>query len=58
MQLSRRLLLAASTAAIPLVASAQDRKKIVVGLLSWWPAFMEPTYVARLREGLRACRGP
>jgi putative ABC transport system substrate-binding protein len=53
-KLKRRLLLAASAATIPVVASAQDRKKIVVGLLSWWPSFMEPTYVARLREGLKA----
>jgi ABC-type sugar transport system substrate-binding protein len=53
-KLNRRLLLAASTAALPVVALAQDRKKIVVGLLSWWPPFMEPTYVARLREGLKA----
>ncbi len=58
MKLNRRLLLAASAAAIPVVARAQelaqDRKKIVVGLLSWWPPFMEPTYVARLKEGLKA----
>ena len=54
MKLNRRLLLAASAAAIPTAARAQDRKKIVVGLLSWWPPFMEPTYVARLREGLKA----
>jgi putative tryptophan/tyrosine transport system substrate-binding protein len=53
-QLKRRVLLAASAAAIPLVALAQDRKKIVVGLLSWWPPAMEATYLARLREGLRA----
>jgi putative ABC transport system substrate-binding protein len=57
-KLNRRLLLAASAAAIPVVARAQelaqDRKKIVVGLLSWWPPFMEPTYVDRLREGLKA----
>ena len=39
---------------MPTLPCAQDRKKIVVGLLSWWPSFMEPTYVARLREGLKA----
>ena len=54
MKLNRRLPLAASAAAIPTAARAQDRKKIVVGLLSWRPPFMEPTYVARLREGLKA----
>ena len=54
MKLNRRLLLAASAAAIPAAARAQDRKKIVVGLLSWWPPFMEATYVARLKEGLKA----
>ena len=41
MKLNRRLLLAASVAAIPVVALAQelaqDRRKVVVGLLSWWP---------------------
>jgi putative ABC transport system substrate-binding protein len=52
--IERRLLLAAFAAALPLVARAQERKKIVVGLLSWWPPSMEATYVARLREGLRA----
>jgi hypothetical protein len=34
-QLNRRLLLAVSAAAIPVAVLAQDRKKIVVGLLSW-----------------------
>lgn len=53
MRINRRALLAALAAA-PAVAFAQDRKKIVVGLLSWWPPSMEATYVARLREGLRA----
>ncbi len=53
MRMNRRALLAALAAA-PAVAFAQDRKKIVVGLLSWWPPSMEATYVARLREGLRA----
>ena len=54
MQLTRRALLVAPAAAIPLVTLAQDRKKIVVGLLSWWPPSMEAFYVPRLREGLRA----
>ncbi|HYR68244.1 MAG TPA: ABC transporter substrate-binding protein, partial [Reyranella sp.] len=54
MQLTRRALLVAPAAAIPLVTLAQDRKKIVVGLLSWWPPAMEAFYVPRLREGLRA----
>src|SRR5947207_13526736 len=54
MQLTRRVLLVGPATAIPLVAQAQDRKKIVVGLLSWWPPAMEAFYVPRLREGLRA----
>lgn len=54
MPIDRRALLAAFAAAVPVTALAQDRKKIVVGLLSWWPPAMEATYVARLREGLRA----
>lgn len=54
MQVKRRVLLAASVAAIPALVLAQDRKKIVVGLLSWWPPSMEATYVTRLREGLKA----
>jgi putative ABC transport system substrate-binding protein len=54
MHMTRRTLLAAFAVAVPSVASTQDRKKIVVGLVSWWPPSMEATYVARLREGLRA----
>src|SRR4029453_6034356 len=57
-KLNRRLLLAASAAAIPIVARAQelaqDRKKIVVGLLSWWPPFREETYARPLREVRKA----
>jgi putative tryptophan/tyrosine transport system substrate-binding protein len=52
--LKRRVLIAAAIAAIPGAAAGQAPKKIVVGLLSWWPASMEPIYAARLREGLRA----
>jgi len=33
---------------------AQPRKKIVVGFVSWWPAFMEGDYAPRLRKGLSA----
>jgi putative tryptophan/tyrosine transport system substrate-binding protein len=40
--------------ALPAVAGAQPRKKIVVGFISWWPAFMEGDYVPRLRKGLTA----
>lgn len=54
MPIDRRALLAAFAAAVPVAALAQDRKKIVVGLLSWWPPSMEATYIARLRDGLRA----
>jgi putative ABC transport system substrate-binding protein len=53
MPVERRVLLAAFGAAVPALVGAQDRKKIVVGLLSWWPPAMEATYLARLREGLR-----
>ncbi len=35
-------------------ASAQERRKIVVGLLSWWPPSLEAAHVAYLREGLKA----
>ena len=52
--MKRRVLLAAVAAAIPGVSVAQDRKKIVVAFLSWWPPSMEASYVERLREGLRA----
>jgi putative tryptophan/tyrosine transport system substrate-binding protein len=52
MRLKRRTFLAGFTAAYPLSAVAQDRRKIVVGYLSWWPAFMEGDYVPRLRKGL------
>ena len=51
--LQRRVLLA-GLGALPAVAAAQPRKKIVVGFVSWWPAFMEKDYVPRLRKGLAA----
>ncbi len=51
--LSRRVLIAGLGVALPAIADAQPRK-IVVGLLSWWPAFMEGEYVPRLRKGLAA----
>jgi putative ABC transport system substrate-binding protein len=50
----RRTLLSAFAVTAPSVAFGQDRKKIVVGLLSWWPPSMEADYTTRLREGLRA----
>lgn len=50
----RRTLLSAFAVTAPRVAFGQDRKKIVVGLLSWWPPSMEADYTTRLREGLRA----
>jgi putative ABC transport system substrate-binding protein len=53
-RLGRRAILSGLAAAVPGAAFAQDRKKIAVGLLSWWTPAMEPTYAARLREGLQA----
>ncbi len=53
MHVNRRTVLAAFAAAVPAVAFGQDPKKIVVGLLSWWPPSMQETYVSRLRDGLR-----
>ncbi len=50
----RRVFVAGLGAAVPAVAGAQPRKKIVVGFISWWPAFMENDYVPRLRKGLAA----
>jgi putative ABC transport system substrate-binding protein len=52
--LTRRVVVAGLSAALPAVAGAQPRKKIVVGFISWWPAFMEKDYVPRLRKGLAA----
>jgi putative ABC transport system substrate-binding protein len=52
--LKRRAVIAALGAALPVAAGAQPRKKIVVGFISWWPAFMEGDYVPRLRNGLAA----
>ncbi|HYD05523.1 MAG TPA: hypothetical protein VEC60_07350, partial [Reyranella sp.] len=52
--LKRRALVAALAAALPAVVGAQPRRKIVVGFVSWWPAFMEKDYVPRLRKGLAA----
>jgi putative ABC transport system substrate-binding protein len=54
MMLKRRVVIAGLGAALPAIASAQPRKKIVVGFISWWPAFMEKDYVPRLRKGLAA----
>jgi putative ABC transport system substrate-binding protein len=50
----RRVFVAGLGAALPAAAGAQPRKKIVVGFVSWWPAFMEGDYVPRLRKGLAA----
>jgi len=50
--LSRRVLVAGLGVALPAIAGAQSRKKIVVGFVSWWPAFMEGDYVPRLRKAL------
>jgi putative tryptophan/tyrosine transport system substrate-binding protein len=50
----RRIFVAGLGVALPAVAGAQPRKKIVVGFVSWWPAFMEGDYVPRLRKGLAA----
>jgi ABC-type uncharacterized transport system substrate-binding protein len=52
--LGRRIVLAGLSAALPAVAGAQPRKKIVVGFISWWPAVMEKDYVPRLRKALAA----
>ena len=52
--LSRRVLITGLGVAVPALAGAQDRRKIVVGFVSWWPAFMEGDYVPRLRKGLAA----
>jgi putative tryptophan/tyrosine transport system substrate-binding protein len=50
----RRVFVAGLGIALPAVAGAQPRRKIVVGFISWWPAFMEKDYVPRLRQGLAA----
>ena len=50
----RRIFVAGLGAALPAAAGAHPRKKIVVGFISWWPAFMEGDYVPRLRKGLAA----
>jgi putative ABC transport system substrate-binding protein len=52
--LGRRVFIAGLGAALPAVAGAQPRKKIVVGFVGWWPAVMEADYVPRLRKGLAA----
>jgi putative ABC transport system substrate-binding protein len=52
--LSRRVFVAGLGIALPALAGAQNRRKIVVGFVSWWPAFMEGDYVPRLRKGLAA----
>src|ERR1700756_5003412 len=50
----RRVFVAAAAAALPAAASAQPRKKIVVGFISWWPTSMEGVYVQRLGKGRAA----
>jgi putative ABC transport system substrate-binding protein len=50
----RRVVVAGLAVALPATVRAQPRKKIVVGFISWWPAFMEGDYVPRLRKGLGA----
>jgi putative ABC transport system substrate-binding protein len=52
--LKRRVFVAGLGVTLPTLARAQPRKKIVVGFISWWPAFMEKDYVSRLRKGLAA----
>jgi putative tryptophan/tyrosine transport system substrate-binding protein len=52
MRLTRRVFVVGLSVALPAMAGAQDRRKIVVGFVSWWPAFMEADYVPRLRKGL------
>lgn len=54
MMLTRRVFVGGLGVALPAIAGAQPRKKIVVGFISWWPAFMEKDYVPRLRKGLAA----
>ena len=54
MPVRRRAFLAGFTAAVPLAARAQAPRKITVGFVSWWPAFMEKDYGPRLRKGLAA----
>src|SRR5258707_4540704 len=49
-----RRVFVATGLALPAAVRAQPRKKIAVGFLSWWPAFMEGDYVPRLRKGLAA----
>ncbi len=50
----RRAFVAGVGAALPAVARAQPRKKIVVGFISWWPPSVQGEYVPRLRRGLAA----
>jgi putative ABC transport system substrate-binding protein len=52
--LRRRVVVAALGGALPALAGAQPRRKIVVGFVSWWPPSMEGVYVPRLRKGLAA----
>src|SRR5689334_5442525 len=52
--LKRRVVIAALAAALPAIASAQPRKKMVVGFISWGTPSMEGVYVPRLRKGLAA----
>ena len=50
----RRVFVTGLGAVLPAVARAQPGRKIVVGFVAWWPAFMEGDYVLRLRKGLAA----
>jgi putative ABC transport system substrate-binding protein len=54
MKVGRRTVLVGVASLISAGASAQERKKIVVGLLSWWPPSLEAAHVAYLRDGLKA----
>jgi putative ABC transport system substrate-binding protein len=54
MMLRRRVVVAALGGALPALAGAQPRRKILVGFVSWWPPSMEGVYVPRLRKGLAA----
>ncbi len=54
MMITRRVVVAGLGVALPAVAAAQPRKKIVVGFISWWSASEEVDYVPRLRKGLAA----
>jgi putative ABC transport system substrate-binding protein len=54
LSIKRRMAIAGALSAVPGLASAQASRKIVVGVLSWWPGTMEANHLGHLREGLRA----